>query len=237
MRLLVTRPRPDADLTAERLRELGHEVYVQSLSRVEFLPLAHSPDPTAIVVTSRNAIRALQAWPRSVSWRDRPLFAVGDATAAVAEAVGFKEVRSANGDGSALASLVIHALDPARGPILYPAAKEHSPRLEIALRADGFEVCTVTAYRMLAAKDFAPEIVAVLKTGLLEGVLLYSKRSASIFLSLIDRGGLVEALRDVRMFLMSETVADLFKGRMIRQIDIAAAPQEEALISLIPSGR
>ncbi|MHA1560153.1 MAG: uroporphyrinogen-III synthase [Alphaproteobacteria bacterium] len=235
MRVLVTRPAPDAELTVQRLRALGHEVYAQPLMQAEFLTPPHSSDPGAIMVTSRNGVRALSAWPQSAEWRDRPLFAVGDATAALAAEGGFTNVRSARGDGNALAALVIEARDPRDGPILYPAAEERSSSLETRLRAGGFKVDTAIAYRMRAAKGFAPEILGALESGLLEGVLLYSKRSASIFLSLIDRDGLADGLRKLRVFAMSDSVANVFSGRAVERVDIAQSPQEEVVFSLLPT--
>jgi len=234
MRLLVTRPAPDAELTVQSLRHLGHEVYAQPLSQAEFLTPSHPPDPSAIIVTSRNGVRALGAWQQSIAWHDRPLFAVGDATAALAMEGGFTDVRSARGDNSALAALVIDTRDPGDGPVLYPAADERSSGLETRLRDAGFKVDTAIAYRMLAAKRFATEILDVLQSKLLEGVLLYSRRSASIFLSLIDRDGLAESLRGLRVFAMSDLVASVFAHRSVGGIDIASSPKEEALFSLLP---
>ena len=55
MRLLVTRPRPDADETAEHLRALGHDVIVAPLTVIDFAP---EPEigfrPAALLFTSRN---------------------------------------------------------------------------------------------------------------------------------------------------------------------------------------
>jgi uroporphyrinogen-III synthase len=234
MRLLVTRPAPDAEHTVQSLRALGHEVYAQPLSQAEFLTHSPSPDPSAIMVTSRNGVRALGAWQQSIAWRHRPLFVVGDATAALAAEGGFTNVRSARGDSNALAALVIDARDPGDGPILYPAAEERSSALETRLRAAGFKVDTTISYRMLAAEGFTTEVLDALESGLLEGVLLYSKRSASIFLSLIDHDGFAKVLRGLRVFAMSDSVANVFGQRSVGGIDIASSPQEEALFNLLP---
>ena len=88
---------------------------------------------------------------------------------------------------------------------------------------------------MLAAEKFTTEILDALQAGLLEGVLLYSKHSASMFLSLIDSRGLEEALRGLRVFAISDSVADVFGQRSVGGIDIAPSPQEEALFSLLPA--
>ena len=69
MRLLALRPEPDASETALRLRRLGHTVRVEPMLTVEFRPEpADLPEPAAILFTSRNAVRALDRWPRTAAW-------------------------------------------------------------------------------------------------------------------------------------------------------------------------
>ena len=236
MNLLVTRPILDAERTASRLRAMGHIVVVRPLLRVEFLPLIIEVDPAAIVVTSRNAVRAIGTWKEVAAWWDRPLFAVGAATASAAVAAGFKDVRAAEGDGAALARLVSGSPDPAGGSVLYPAAEDRSLVMEEMLRAEGFDIEIAVAYRMTAAEGLGSDVVEALRSGALAGILLYSKRSAATFLSLVDKSGLTGALQQLRIFALSPTIASIFAGRAVGRIDVAAAPREDALLSLIPPG-
>lgn len=237
MKLLVTRPLPDAETTADRLRRLGHEVMVEPLLRAAFLPLTETVDPTALAVTSRNGVRALAAWPQSEAWRKLPLFAVGAATAAAAREAGFLDVRSADGDGAALAEMIIASGKPAEGRILYPAAADRSPLFEQRLGEAGFGIDTVAAYRMAPAEALDAEVAAALAGGKLDGILLYSRRSAEVLLGLIDRAGLAETLAQLRLFVMSPAVAAAFAGRAVGRIDVAPEPREDALIGLISAAR
>jgi uroporphyrinogen-III synthase len=237
MKLLVTRPLPDAEQTAERLRRLGHEVTVQPLLRTEFLPLTDAVEPAALAVTSRNGVRAMAAWPAAKAWRQLPLYAVGEATAAAAGEAGFTDVHSADGDGAALAALIIATRKPEGGPILYPAAEDRSPVFETRLGGAGFAVDTVIAYRMVAAATLDAAVVAALQSGDFDGVLLYSRRSAETFLHLVDRAGLGETLSRLRLFVLSPAVASVFSGRAVGRIDVAPAPREDVLIGLIPALR
>ncbi len=237
MKLLVTRPLPDAEETAGRLRGLGHEVMVQPLLRTRLLPLAATVAPAALAVTSRNGVRALAAWPAAAVWRDLPLFAVGEATAAAARGAGFTDISSADGDGVALAELIIATRKPGDGRILYPAAEDRSPIFEQRLGEAGFAVDGVVAYRMAAADAFDPPIVEALAAGELDGVLLYSRRSAETFLALVDQAGLGGALARLRLFVLSPRVADAFASRAVGRIDVAPEPREDALIGLISAAR
>ena len=84
MRLLVTRPEPDALKLGGVLEEMGHEATVEPLLSVSF----EGGEPIdldsaqALIATSRNALRALKASPALAQARTLPLFAVGKATAA-----------------------------------------------------------------------------------------------------------------------------------------------------------
>ncbi len=96
MRIWITRAEPGAQLTAERLRALGHEPGVPPL--MEGQPVGEPPDLAgvgALAFTSRNGVRAFAALS---SERSLPVFAVGDATASAAREAGFQDVSSAGGD-------------------------------------------------------------------------------------------------------------------------------------------
>jgi uroporphyrinogen-III synthase len=199
MRLLVTRPEPDAERTAAQLRALGHDVVVQPLLTMETLPPPDAvEDPGAVILTSRNGARALASWPRAARWHSRPVFAVGSATAEAASEAGFTDIRPADGDGAALARLIIGTFDRGDGKLLYAAAEIRSPTMEEALDEAGFEVKSVTAYRMVAARALDPPVARSVASGQIDGVLLYSRRSAAVFLELVVKAGLTAALDDAR---------------------------------------
>src|SRR6516165_7361633 len=92
MRLLVTRPEPDASRLAQELRDLGHEPVLQPL--LEFRSLGFDPAPlktaAALVLTSGNALRALQEGLKIKDIADIPLFCAGEETARRAAAAGFR---------------------------------------------------------------------------------------------------------------------------------------------------
>lgn len=233
MRLLVTRQHPDGQRTAARLLAAGHEVLVQPVQETAFLPEPEARPPAAIVVTSRNGVRALARWRQSAAWHDHPLFAVGAATAEAAREAGFKQVVSANGDGAALAALIQRLFPSREGGILYPAAADRSPVLEATLRGAGYEIDTVVAYRMerLAALD--PKTGDALRQKMIDGILLYSPRSADALVSLLGEAGLLTSLAGVTIFAISEATAAKLRG-IGAGVVAAERPDEEALLRLLP---
>jgi uroporphyrinogen-III synthase len=167
-RVWVTRARPGADRTAERLRALDLEPVVQPLLAVQ--PLSPAlPDLdrfAALVFTSLNGVAAYaDLTPR----RDAPVFAVGDATAQAARDIGFTEARSAAGDLDDLVRLLVEA---APSPLLAIAAETPAGDLTRSLReAEGRQSIEIlTAYRTVPTAAAAPAAI--------DAVLIHSPRAA-----------------------------------------------------------
>ena len=111
MSILVTRPHPDNEATAENLRARGHVVLLAPV--LKFEPMAFRDESEAgfgaIIVTSANAIRAVAPQLRDLGLVELPLFAVGDHTASVARDIGFTDVIVAGGDAASLRDKVMQS--------------------------------------------------------------------------------------------------------------------------------
>src|ERR1700738_3264656 len=107
MRLLVTRPDADGARTADALRLRGHSVLLTPLLQMKLLPaLRPDQDYAAVVLTSANAARAVQAHAQRGKLTLLPVFTVGPHTTAAAHKAGLSDVQCANGDKDDLAQLV-----------------------------------------------------------------------------------------------------------------------------------
>src|SRR5258708_1983548 len=76
MRLLVTRPEPDATRSADALRLRGHEAIVAPLTRMETIATEFGGPFSAVLMTSANAARAVAQHPRLGDFRTLPLFTI-----------------------------------------------------------------------------------------------------------------------------------------------------------------
>lgn len=229
MRLLVTRPDPDGEATATRLRALGHEVTVELLLRVVFAP--PPPDvagPAVLLVTSRNGVRALAGWPQVPGWLDTPLLAVGDATATAARVAGFTAVTSAGGDAVALAELAKGRLRPGGGPVLYVTANDRAGDLATVLRDAGHDLRVIEAYRTEKAESFSSAVAMALANGGFDGALFYSRRTAEAFRDLVVHG----PLRLPHVFALSASVAEPL-ATLGSSVHVATAPDEAHLFALL----
>jgi uroporphyrinogen-III synthase len=236
MRLLVTRPEPEAMRTAERLRALGHEPVTAPLLEAIFLdPPQPAFQPRAILLTSGNGLRGLLRWPVAANWFDIPVFAVGDRTAEAARQAGFSKVLSANGDGNALATLAIAALARGAallaGTLLYPAAVDRAGDWPERLIAAGHTLSLVEVYRMDPAASLPDSVVDDLHQRLIDGVLLYSPRTAKTFGQLVAGLDPQPPVDDLPIYALSKTVASMLT---FGTVFIAAEPTDDALLAQIP---
>jgi uroporphyrinogen-III synthase len=233
MRLLVTRPQPDAERTAAVLRAAGHQVDVAALLRIELIPdVELGPGPwSALVITSANALRALESHPRCAALLALPLFAVGRRTAAAARAAGFLDVTAAGGNVQELVqSLRGHQ---GRDPLLYLAGQDRSRDLAGDLAADGRIVSTVVVYRAVKLERFPPAIAAALAAGQIDGVLHFSRRSAQAYLDCARSAALLDQSLAPSHYCVSHQVAEPLVVAGAKHVRIAERPDEVALIALI----
>ncbi|MEM7191804.1 MAG: uroporphyrinogen-III synthase, partial [Pseudomonadota bacterium] len=209
MRLLVTRPEPDATREAETLIALGHEPMRAPLLNIEFLenvPLGLD-GAQAIVITSRNALRALGGHPERDRAVELPLFAVGEATAWAARQLGFTEVTIGPGTGAGLPPIIRTEIHAENGPLVHIGAEKVAFDLESALAESGITLRRTILYRSHPVEAFPQEVTADLKRGALDGVLLLSPRTARAFARLIKRGGLVNEARGLVCYCLSKAIA------------------------------
>ncbi|HWF96457.1 MAG TPA: uroporphyrinogen-III synthase [Xanthobacteraceae bacterium] len=240
MRLLVTRPQPEAERTAATLRAAGHAVDVAALLRIESIPAELGSGPwSALAVTSANTLRALDKHPRRAALLSLRLFAVGRRTAAAARMAGFRDVESAGGNVEDLAQRLRAWAqeEPAgRDPLLYLAGEDRSGDLAGALAAAGQNVATVVVYRAVKADKFPPSIAAALGSGQIEGVLHFSRRSAQAYIECARAGGtLAQALAPIQ-FCLSGQIAEPLAAAGANRTRIAARPEESALVALVEEG-
>lgn len=233
-RVLVTRPQPEADATARRLSAMGLHPVVLPLTRIEPVAPDALPDAgevDAVTVTSVNALR--HAPPALLSsLRHKPLFAVGDTTAAAACGAGFADVQAAAGTARDLAVLIGTRLR-ADARILHIAGVERTAGFAEALEGRGFGVRVVEVYRAdaIAYADDALERLA--EAGTFAQALLFSRRAALLLVALAAQGPMREALAGATFCCISQGVAAALAPLSPAEIRVAQEPDEEGILRLL----
>lgn len=232
MRMLVTRPEPDAQATAEKLAALDIAATLAPLMSRQTLAANLPPAKgfAGIAITSANALRALSDLKALSPFLDIPAFAVGDRTAHEARQLGFGTVHAADGNLDSLVTQI--ALAQLSGPIFYPAGRHLSGDLAGALAPHGLMVVTSPVYEMVAEPRLAAEVTQGLAEGAFGAVLLYSRRTAEIFCALAAPIVPDRSKRNLPLLCLSENVAAPLIENRFSRILLADHPSEEAMMAL-----
>lgn len=232
MHLLLTRPLSDSEATAKKLRDLGHTSLIEPLLILEWLdekPL-DTDDVQAILLTSNNAALALA---RQKVDRDLPIFAVGKTTAAAASDAGFGDVTSADGDVSALARLVATSCRPENGAVLHLAGEDTAGDLTSSLERAGLSLRRAVVYRARPARQFSEAASSALGNGELDGVLLFSPRTAATFTEFLEREKLADCCAGLDLYALSQAVSHAAGELIFRHRHIPKYPSQADLLALL----
>lgn len=191
MRILLTRAAEDSARTKAILESLGHHVMVSPVIAFE---ATGAPWPAgavdAVLATSGQAFAACPAH-KGLSPEARrlmPLWLVGQRTHDVA--------RTKNFDGPAFvaanaASLALAIVDIKRaGRILYLAGRDRKNDIETAMSGTDYRLETLEVYEASALRQLQPQSVKALESNLIDVVVHFSRRSAFIYVELVEAIGL-----------------------------------------------
>jgi uroporphyrinogen-III synthase len=212
----VLRPEPDNAATAARVAAAGLTAIRLPLFETRALDWT-VPDPArfdALILTSANAPRL--AGPALAALNHLPVYAVGQATAEAAQAIGLAVVEIGRGDAR---SLLAQARDHDVTRALYLSGRERS------IEAGGIIADAIAVY---ASDPIAADV------SILDGAvaLLHSPRAARHFGTLVDAGPLS---RDhIALAALSSAVAGA-AGDGWGRIMVAATPSDSALIACAQS--
>jgi len=227
VRLLITRPSEDADALKTQLEKLGHQVIVSPVLTIA--PLADVTIPKAdyqlVALTSANAIRCLSDTPHLEGLRHLPVMSVGPQSAAAARQAGFTMITQAGGDGAGLARHIIATAKPAAGPVLYLSGRDTASDFAGLLERAGFAVERAVIYEARAAENLASAAAQA------QGVLLYSPRSAKLWLELARRHDI--KAKAMLHFCLSPNIAAILPDGFVTRV--APRPTEESLLEIIGS--
>ena len=218
MHLLALRPEPGLSATLEKARALGLPVTGHALSEIRAVAWA-CPDPATInglLIGSANAF--LHGGAHLARLTAKPVFAVGEATAAAARKAGFTVARVGRGGLQGV-------LDTITGPVhlLRIAGEERI----VLTPPPGVTFDEVTAYRSVPL-PLDPALPLLAAGDVL--VLLHSAATARHFAIECDRLGLTRG--GIALAALGPRIAEA-AGSGWRAVHTAAQPDEAALLELV----
>lgn len=220
MKVLIIRPQPGADATAQRFRAAGHVPTIMPLFEIQSVATTaiSASGYDAVLLTSGNAVRAAEGFLKANA--HVPIYAVGSATARAAEKSAITTFRVGAAGIDALAEV---AVQDGHKRLLWLAGEDHSiwqPRLQVT-------VDTHIVYRSVARQTPDDFNAAVAGSDL---VVLHSSRAAQHFAACCDE---VNILRHkVALATFSDAIArNTGAGWSI--CIIAPLPNDAALLEAI----
>lgn len=223
MHLLVTRPRNDTDELVSALEQNGHMVTREPLLDIVFSKTEFEPETSfqAVLITSANSARALARQTAMQNLAHTPAITVGPASRKAARQAGFETAIAVTpGDVSGLIAHIRHHLNPQDGPLLYASGAVTTGDLQTSLHSHGFDVHREILYRAEPVSKLSDHTLQLLQTGQIEGVLLFSPRTAKIWLAVLAqvKGGC--DLSQVKHFCLSQNVANVIAWGLENNGDI-----------------
>ncbi|GIL40791.1 uroporphyrinogen-III synthase [Roseiterribacter gracilis] len=216
--VLVTRPAERAEPLASRIASLGWTPLLAPALRTEPTGAA-LPDLSrfdGLVFTSAAGVRAFATLNPQ---REQVAYAVGDATADAARAIGFQNVVSAAGDVAALNALL--GMGAVRS-LLHVAGEDVAG--EIAIGGQAIE--RVSLYRTVAEPSLPAAVRTALYARTVNAACFLSPRSAVAFISLVDP----DLLAPVRALVLSGAIADAVATVRWQRVEVADRPTLDALL-------
>lgn len=215
---LALRPEPGLAATLEKARAMGLAITGHALSEIRAVAW-DCPDPADIdglLIGSANAI--LHGGPHLARLTGKPVYAVGEATAAAARAAGFTVAMTGTGGLQG----VLDAIS-ARCHLLRIAGEEHVPLTP----PEGVSFAEVIAYRsVMLPLDPVATLLASGETL----VLLHSAATAAHFAAECDRLGVPR--ERVAVAALGPRIA-VAAGAGWGAVHPAARPDEAALLQLV----
>ncbi|MBA4749735.1 MAG: uroporphyrinogen-III synthase [Alphaproteobacteria bacterium] len=202
--VLITRPLEEAAPLASALEAKGHRVILNPLLTIEACPLpVCSSLPKAWILTSKQALDALtQLDPE----RERPVFTVGDGTAAACQTAGF-EAFEGGGDGARLVEFIMSHNLPGSAPYLHLSGEDIRVDMATRLQSEGIACVRAVVYRARPNPVMTPDLKTALTQQTLTHAPFYSLRTAQIFISLLKETPLF-TLKEVCLLALSKAILE-----------------------------
>ena len=223
MHILVTRPDPDAQPLITALEASGHQVSHIPLLNIKFINSVAIPDHKyqAVLITSANGARALENSSNNIDLTNTKAITVGPASAQAASQAGFTNiVQTKLGDVEGIIDYVNSHLTPNDGPLLYPSGTKTTGDLQLVLTKAGFKVERAIMYKAQRLEKLDAQTIDLLQSGQINSVLLFSPRTAKIWLSLTN--GCIDKSRLAKLghFCLSHNVANVLVNALGNDCDI-----------------
>jgi uroporphyrinogen-III synthase len=230
LKVIVTRPSPDAEALAAEILRCGGEPILSPV-----MAIRPRPEPVdlsgvgALAFTSANGVRIFAALSPA---RDIDVFAVGEATARAAAAAGFKKIHVADGDVESLAALIANSKQGSK--ILHLAGSERAGDLIASLARLKIPARRAVIYDAVAVEEISAQAAKLLASPRERAaVVFFSPRSARLFIRQVQRAGGAAGLKRCVAVCLSDTIAAELDPAAWRDVRIAADRSADGAVAVV----
>jgi len=225
---LVTRPSTEAKVTGHKLEALGHSVLYAPMLNIAPVSFEIPDETRSIIVTSKNGARFGLA---NIGEKGRPIYAVGEQTAAVAREMGFTNITVGPGTARKLVPLLLECGETTKRDYVHLCGNEIAYNICDVLKDEGIDAVNTVTYQTTPNRSFSPAVMESMDMGEIDAVLFYSPRTATIFEEAISETGHHDWLPKLDAYCLSPRVSDELMGPW-RTVQRAVMPTEKALFRL-----
>lgn len=231
--ILITRPKPDAEIFAKILSARGLASFCEPVLKIE--PFNFSiPDLSAYQALLFTSANALRLFAEHCPTRKITLYVVGDNTKNEALAQGFSSVRSASGSADDLARLLAETPPTERAkPFLHVRGKHIAAPLDASLKEKGISMETLIVYEAKKIPQLSPACLALFRERKITHGAFFSRRSAENFMALAKKNNLYPALSHIKALCISKSVLGCLQPEKWKSAAIAVSPDRQGMLDLI----
>ena len=218
--VLLIRPMMEALPLAKILKSKGVKPLLHPLFEPRFLPLPPLKTPQALIITSKNALRAIEGYE---DLKTVPLYVVGDQTAQLAQDTGFARVTKASGTSKELTKLILNHAQREKGILWHLSGEVVKGNIVKELRAKGFKAERHIVYHIQDAENIPASLLSDLQNQKISHVMFFSPRTTTIFVNLINKNGLEKVAHQITALCLSQAVAE--KAKLLEWKKMWISPQ------------
>lgn len=215
------RPLEDALPMATFLESKGIKFSHYPLFKPHFIPLPPLIRPQALIITSKNAIRALKEYEYL---KKIPLYVIGDKTAELAKQTGFVNIESASGTSQELTNLIMKKADRDKGILWHLSGERVKGNMIEPLNIAGFEVKREIVYSIEDATDLPSSLCLQLKNQIISHVIFCSPRTTTIFINLLKKKKIEMSTCQMISLCLSQDIGETALGLNWKKLWISPRP-------------
>lgn len=234
LNVLLIRPLEDALPMALMLKSKNIAFSHYPLFAPSFLPIPSLNNPQALIITSKNAIRALDKYE---DLKNVPLYTVGDKTAELAKQKGFANIFSAGGTSQELIQLILKTAQKNKGTLWHLSGETIKVDISEALKFEGFEAKRQIVYRIEDIVTLPSSLLTELNNYLISHVIFCSPRTTAVFVNLLKNNKLEKKACKITALCLSQDIGKKASELKWKKVWISQRPHLNVLMDYFDDER